>query len=352
MASSSVPVLQMTPTAARDVFMSFSSEDKEIADRIVYSLEQRGVTCWIAHRNIPAGSSWPLSISAAIRACSCFLLVFSSNSDASEYVLQEVTLATSCEKPIIPFRIEEFEPNRLSLLLADRQWIEASTLPITGHLGILCDSVEYVLRQRTEDLCHHSREQSSGRLLQVKSSLSRRKGEGLRPEGLPHDQQHQLRLGLLEFLVRSRTLSLVAFLCCTPFILPVWRSLGRLSTVDELRMSGGEGEVFTVWLMALGTGLPTWWLSTVTPTLLLLSVAGRRHLVTSRIENINCLVAGARSAAGVLAFPISVGMLPGTVATISSGQDLAVWFLVQLSLTYSAIQSGGCGSGVITQPST
>jgi len=49
----------------KSVFISHSSKDKAIADVIVYSLEQEGISVWIAPRDIPDGT----------RKMSCTVLV-------------------------------------------------------------------------------------------------------------------------------------------------------------------------------------------------------------------------------------------------------------------------------------
>jgi TIR domain len=43
---------------AHDVFISYSSKDKTIADAVLAKLEERGLRCWIASRDIIPGSNW------------------------------------------------------------------------------------------------------------------------------------------------------------------------------------------------------------------------------------------------------------------------------------------------------
>jgi hypothetical protein len=46
------------PTSARDVFVSYTSQDAAIADAVVENLERQGIKCWIAPRDVttrPAG---------------------------------------------------------------------------------------------------------------------------------------------------------------------------------------------------------------------------------------------------------------------------------------------------------
>lgn len=60
-----------------DVFVSYASKDKHIADAIVAALEARRVYCWIAPRDVPAGSEWAASIIDAISAGRAMIVVLS-----------------------------------------------------------------------------------------------------------------------------------------------------------------------------------------------------------------------------------------------------------------------------------
>jgi len=51
---------------AHDVFISYSSEDKNVADAVCGTLEKQDVRCWIASRDVPPGQSWPAAIVKAI----------------------------------------------------------------------------------------------------------------------------------------------------------------------------------------------------------------------------------------------------------------------------------------------
>ena len=91
-----------------DVFISHSSKDKEIADKVVKFLEDKGLTCWIAPRDIVPGSDWAASISTAITASKVFLIIYSVNSAASEQVAREVSLAESKQNVfVVPYKIDD-----------------------------------------------------------------------------------------------------------------------------------------------------------------------------------------------------------------------------------------------------
>ena len=49
-----------------DVFLSYSSKDKPVADAACHALESAGIRCWIAPRDIVPGAEWGASIVKAI----------------------------------------------------------------------------------------------------------------------------------------------------------------------------------------------------------------------------------------------------------------------------------------------
>src|SRR5215204_2946556 len=96
---------------AHDVFISYSARDKPTADAICESLEAQGIKCWIAPRDIPYGDLYSGAIIEAINASRIFILVFSSNSNTSNDVINEVERAFQNEILIIPFKVENVKPS-------------------------------------------------------------------------------------------------------------------------------------------------------------------------------------------------------------------------------------------------
>ena len=94
-----------------DVFISYSSLDKPIADHICNVLEQYGFACWIAPRNIRPGQRYALEIMHGIKSCYLMVLILSKNSNQSAHVANEVDRAFNENKPIIPFLIDDIQMN-------------------------------------------------------------------------------------------------------------------------------------------------------------------------------------------------------------------------------------------------
>ena len=92
-----------------DVFISYSSKDTDVAFTLCEALENEGLICWIAPRNVSTGH-YASSIVKGVEASKVFVLVFSENSNSSIPVINEIDLAMGSKLPLIPIRIEEILP--------------------------------------------------------------------------------------------------------------------------------------------------------------------------------------------------------------------------------------------------
>ncbi len=108
------------------IFVSYSSHDREVAQRVCQSLEKAGVRCWIAPRDIAPGANWGGSIAEAIDDAVAMVLVFSRNADNSDQIKKELVLAGDAHKVVIPARVEDLLPIDPSFRyeLSSRQWID------------------------------------------------------------------------------------------------------------------------------------------------------------------------------------------------------------------------------------
>jgi hypothetical protein len=114
-----------------DAFLSYSSQDKTIADAMCHYLEQRGLRCWIAPRDVRPGEDYAAEIIDAIMASRALVVVFSANANASKHVKSEVERAVSHGIVVIPFRTEEVQPSKtLELFLGAKHWLDAMSLPL------------------------------------------------------------------------------------------------------------------------------------------------------------------------------------------------------------------------------
>ena len=132
---------------AHDVFISYSTGDKLVADAICASLEAGKVRCWIAPRDIHAGFAWAEAISAAIEGSRVFVLVFSRTSNSSDDVFREISLAASSGIPIVSFRIHGVEPSkRMGYYLKPTHWLDAVDAPLLARIQDLLATVELLMQ--------------------------------------------------------------------------------------------------------------------------------------------------------------------------------------------------------------
>lgn len=134
-----------------DVFISYSTKDKTVADTIVAALEGKQIRCWYAPRDIKPGADWGEKIAQAIHSSSVFLLVFSNNANQSQRVLDELNLAIAKEAVILPFRIEKLDPSgAMQLHLSSRHWLDAFVPSWEKHIDNLVNSVSSNLETGTK----------------------------------------------------------------------------------------------------------------------------------------------------------------------------------------------------------
>jgi len=85
------------------VFLSFAHQDRKFADRLTSALQKRGVVVWIDHHNLTAGTpDWEKSIRQEIGRCDAVILAASPSVIDSQYVKDELSIASDCNKPVVP----------------------------------------------------------------------------------------------------------------------------------------------------------------------------------------------------------------------------------------------------------
>jgi hypothetical protein len=116
-------------------FISYAKPDLAKAQEICESLERRGFPCWIAPRDVPAGSAYGDEIILGIERSRCLVLVLSEAANQSPFVYREVERAVSKLKPVFPIRIQEVLPSRsLEFFVSTSQWIDAFHGVLTTHV--------------------------------------------------------------------------------------------------------------------------------------------------------------------------------------------------------------------------
>ena len=138
------------------VFISHAGEDLELAKQLCTSLEQRGLSCWIAPRDVVPGIPYAEAIVAAIPRASVMIVVLSRYANASSMVAREVERAGSANISIIPFRVEPVLPAKsLEFFLSERQWIDAFEGPWNIHVDRVVSAVAELVTDPQD--AHHLR---------------------------------------------------------------------------------------------------------------------------------------------------------------------------------------------------
>jgi TolB-like protein len=102
-----------------DIFISYSSKDKEKADQLSELLASAGLSVWIDQSALEVSTSWSAEIVDAISSCSAFIVLLSPNSIESHNVIKEVSLASEKRKKILPLDLEPITlPRELEYQLA------------------------------------------------------------------------------------------------------------------------------------------------------------------------------------------------------------------------------------------
>ncbi len=99
----------ITPRKEKDVFISYSTTDQKLADKVVDSLLADGIHAWIATRNIGPGD-YAEQIVNAISSAKIFAILVSQSSVNSNYVKAEINSAfqhLGNNYVMIPFVIED-----------------------------------------------------------------------------------------------------------------------------------------------------------------------------------------------------------------------------------------------------
>ena len=88
-------------------FISYSSRDAAAAVEFCDLLESRGLSCWVAPRNIIPGREYADEIMRGMAGSASVVLLVSSNSNVSKHVMREVEQAIKLGKPIFPILLEK-----------------------------------------------------------------------------------------------------------------------------------------------------------------------------------------------------------------------------------------------------
>lgn len=127
----------------KEIFISYTTNDKAVADSLVAYLEGLGYNCFIAPRDIDPGKAYAANLMTAISNCKLVVLIASASINNSEHCLNEVDVVTERKKPILPIFIEEFSLNDdYRYYLGRKQQIFAYPEKFEKYFSKILDGIE------------------------------------------------------------------------------------------------------------------------------------------------------------------------------------------------------------------
>lgn len=131
-----------------DVFISYSSIDKDAANAVCSILEDNQINCWMAPRNITPGVPFAEAIIDGIKSSKVLVLIYSSSSNNSTQVIREVDRAVHIGLPVINLRLEDVPLSKqLEYYISNVHWLDAMTSPLDQHIIQLSTVVKMLLAE-------------------------------------------------------------------------------------------------------------------------------------------------------------------------------------------------------------
>ena len=125
--------------------ISYSTQDRDFAERIYADLQSKGVRCWFAPEDLKIGDKFRTRIDEAIRVYDKLLIVLSENSINSEWVEKEVETAFEKERQqkrtmLFPVRLDD------AVMKTDQSW--AADIRRTRQIGDMTGWKDHTSYQR------------------------------------------------------------------------------------------------------------------------------------------------------------------------------------------------------------
>jgi hypothetical protein len=129
------------------VFVSYCVKDSQAVRDMVEYLERRGISAWIAPRDVRPGIDYSEQIQEAIEQCSAFVVAVTQGANTSLFVRAETEMAFSSRRPIFPVRFGEVAPAKgLRLFLNIHHWTNAFGPEASLNLSRLADELSALSR--------------------------------------------------------------------------------------------------------------------------------------------------------------------------------------------------------------
>lgn len=132
------------------IFVSHSSTDFKIAEKVCKLIEDNGHKCFFAPRDIRTGHEYAEEIIEGIERSDAVLLLLSNEANNSQHVLREIERAVSKHITIMVYKLEEVELSKsMEYFLMAHQWV--NTKPGTDYKEILKSIDDISIKEKTKD---------------------------------------------------------------------------------------------------------------------------------------------------------------------------------------------------------
>lgn len=111
----------------KDVFISYSRQNKAFAQRVFQGLEQNNIDAWVDWEDIPLTSDWMDEIRKGIEGSSAFVFIISPDSVRSDVCSEEVAYAVQNNKRFVPILHENItehaDKERIHPMISSHNWL-------------------------------------------------------------------------------------------------------------------------------------------------------------------------------------------------------------------------------------
>lgn len=105
------------------IFISHATQDRGAAEEIAVAIQRKGISTWLAFRDIRAGENFAQAIIQAIEASTHILVLITEDSITSQHVMREVNHAIDQNKILLPVFRELSAHTQKSLPDEWRYWL-------------------------------------------------------------------------------------------------------------------------------------------------------------------------------------------------------------------------------------
>jgi hypothetical protein len=113
----------------KSVFLSYSSKDYFFAELAEIKLQKAGISLWLDHGELVAGTDWRQGIERGISSSIAILVALSAHSSESSYVTYEWAYGIGKGKTIIPLKLSECVIHPRLQIVQYLDFSNARTLP-------------------------------------------------------------------------------------------------------------------------------------------------------------------------------------------------------------------------------